>query len=126
MTKRVLWAVFLLFLCTLFCLSSYFVTKKSVNSFTEDLTELSDMIKNSDKQSTLKAKMCKEKWNKIQGVLNIFLDHDMLETASLEISVIENYISEGYASLAYESTLKAINSLYQIMNEQQLSIGNIF
>lgn len=126
MTKRILWAPFLLFLCISFCLSSYAVTKKCVNSMTEDLTQLSQLILNGDNKSMLKAKQCKEKWNKMQCILNIFLDHLALETVSLEIPSIEKYIIEGYSLSAYSSTLNAINSLEQIMNEQQLSIGNVF
>lgn len=126
MTKRILWALFLLFLCISFCLSSYAVTKKCVNSMTDDLTELSDLIINNDNKSALKARRCKEKWDKMQGILNIFLDHLALETVSLEIPSIEKYIIEGHSLSAYSSTLNAINSLAQIMNEQQLSIGNVF
>lgn len=126
MTKRILWAVFLLVLCVSFCLSSYFVTKKCVDSLTDDLIQLSDMIKSGDKKSEIKAKECTDKWDKMQGLLNIFLDHSMLESISQEIPSIEKFIKQGYNQLAYNSTLKSINSLSQIMNEQQLSIGNVF
>lgn len=125
MTKRILWSAFLLVLCLAFCISSYRVVEKSINETVEELTILSELLQNESEESIKTAEQCEEKWKITQERLNMFLDHSLLETISEEIPSIAFLAKRGYYDLASESTLKSINALKQILNEQELIIGNI-
>ena len=107
-----------------FILEGY--TKHAVNTMTDTLKEIDELIAKEDNKSKDKSKELVKKWDDLQQLLTCYIEHDEIEKVGDKVALLEKQVKiENYTD-ARQSITETEFLLKHIEDKQSFSIENFF
>ena len=107
-----------------FILEKY--TKNAVNTMSEILKEIDELVAKEDVEANDKSKQLLDKWDKFQKLLSCYIEHDEIEKVGDKINLLEKQVRiENYTD-ARHSITETEFLLKHIEDKQTFTIENFF
>ncbi|MGN1419234.1 MAG: DUF4363 family protein [Acutalibacteraceae bacterium] len=127
MLKRFCASALLLILCIFTCVSSSIVVTRTAEKIKETLSETAVYLKNGEPEKACEVfETCEERFDRDKTTFDVFLNHSDTDKLSHDIAEIRPLILSGNSEFALEKIEESISVLNEIIDEQKLSIGNVF
>lgn len=102
-------------------------TKTSVNTLTEELSSLKEMLKEEQNEKiTYKVGDINKEWQKRYGKLAYYIEHDELEKVGTEITKLTAYINVQEYEEAQNEIDTTIFILQHIEDKEKFSVRSVF
>ena len=125
--KRLISALFLLFLCFLISLYGWITVDKRSKELITFLEQAEKYIESDEiGEAELTVEKCNEKWERHETVFSVFIDHKLIEPISVAIPTIQSLVEDKNNSVALEKIEECVNTLKSLEENQRISIKTIF
>ena len=127
MYKRLIFVLILLILCISLGVGSFITIEKISKNLTDDLESFIRYSQLNYREKAIDSiDSCIEKLDSYEKIYAVFLDHNLFECIMISIPSIKQLYVTGNQDEATEKCFESIETIKIIVNEQKLSLENIF